>query len=1290
MLDEAMQRIQEAKRTRQTVLDLSAMDLTELPEEVCEMTWLTGLILVSNQLSSLPESIGNLTRLIELRLFGNRLTALPESIGRLRALTILDLGYNRLTALPESIGDLTALEDLNLTHNNLVRLPDTLVDLRALTVLDLGQNDLEALPEAIGNLTELALLDLEGNDLRELPESVGSLTLLLELDLSANRLTALPESVGGLASLWRLDFNGNRLTELPESIGELRKLTELNCSSNNLGYLPDSICGLAHLIELDLDANDLSALPERIGDLGRLTGLGLHNNRLTALPSSFGDLTALTEIGLIGNRITSLPDSITRCTAVEEIHLLGNRLERLPESIGDLTAVRVLSLRDNDLQCLPESIGNLTALEDLDAWGCTLDALPESIGSLSSLVQLNVAFNRISEVPESIGNLTALTKLDLSFNQVALLPDSIGGLTALTVLDLRSNELSSLPESIGNLVELRTLDANENALSALPESIGNLDSLRKLNLERNHLSALPSTLARLPGLTELPVGGNPFSPEVAAVSDSGHEGLMTFLKEIATDGVDVREAKLVVVGEGAVGKSTLLAAMMGEPFEEDRDSTHGIEVKPLVLAEGNSEECVLNAWDFGGQPTYRPTHQLFFTAPAVYLVVWKPRHGPRRDNVEEWIELIRRRAGDEVRVHVVATHGGPKDRFAHIDEASLRQAHGQVIAGFHQIDSRTGEGIEALKAAVRGTASRLPHFERKLPGSWRRFQDSQRRSPEPYLEYGDYLARAAEHGLTETSARTLATVATDLGHWCHYPNIPGLNQLVVLKGDWLSAAVSLVIDDAQTVRDHGLIEHSSLKEIWDDPSNPSHLRDPEKVHRVLLRLMEKYEISYRVSGGHGGRPPTSLIAQLVDPSTPPLDRWEHYGRGLPVQSRILKFSDASGNFHLPEGLIYRLIVRLHQFSLGRERYEQSLHWTGGLVIDHGMHGRALIKLQRNQLMVAVKAVAPEYLLTMIVEEIRAHVGEFWQGVKIHTLVSCGGHCNDPAGSREGQWDLERLFNRRLKGKHEISCGSCDEDVSIQELLSGVAVPSTSEERFASAVTGALDERFDLQAERIRQGGFQSGGEMGNEMTSLITRAESYLQDMLKGLEGEAVHGPRLFTLDLMGRNEADRPSSAAATCKVTLWCEYSRKPVWTFGPDPLEGIYALQMPTEWLFTAASWINAMSVLLNVALPDRTEGMSPYVSQTPWRAIEEQVLYTRHAFIDARQIGREDLTSIGDVRPDMLLRQLHASIRDSGDQGLNFGGLVRVRNRGRYLWVHPRFEAELNPGLPEMGSGSTSDV
>ncbi|WP_112134132.1 leucine-rich repeat domain-containing protein [Glycomyces dulcitolivorans] len=1184
MLDEALRRIQEAKRTKQTVLDLSDLDLTELPEEICELTWLTELDLRDNRLTSLPESIGALTALTKLDLYENRLRALPDSFGHLRSLRVLDLDNSWLTVLPESFGELIALAEL-----------------------DISRNDLEAIPDSIGNLTALTELILHGNDLRALPESIGRLANLRVLELHGNDLKALPETLGNLVGLTELTINSNRLASLPESIGNLTKLSRLNLSEN----------------------------------------------RLTELPETIQDLTELTALDLTGNRLVALP-----------------------EGIGRLTALTSLLLRDNDLRSLPDSIGKLTLLTSLTFWDNDIEALPDSIGDLTDLTEFDPSFNRLASLPESIGNLTELTSLDLSNNRLASLPESIGNLTRLTRLHLNYNRLTRLPESIGALFALATLDLNGNELPALTDTIGNLTSLTTLQLDGNTLRSLPESIAALPRLTKFSAERNPLPPEMAAAQSSHVDGLMTFLKEVASDGVAVREAKLVLVGEGAVGKSTLLSAMLGEPFEADRSSTHGIEVRPLTLSQGTPDECVLNTWDFGGQETYRPTHQLFFTAPAVYLVVWKPRHGPRQDNVEEWIDLIRRRAGDDIRIHVVATHGGPKDRFAHIDEMRLRQAHGDVIVDFHHVDSSTGAGIEDLKAAVQRTAAGLPYFSRKLPGSWRRFQDGLRQAPEPYLEYHDYLVRAAEHGLSEASAKTLATVATDLGHWCYYPDIPGLDQLVVLKGDWLSAAVSLVIDDPETVRNHGLVEHSRLKHIWNDPANPPHLRYPEKVHRVLLRLMEEYEISYRVGGGgHGGRPPTSLIAQLVDPRTPALGEWEDHGRDLPVQTRICKFSDASGNFHIPEGLIYRLIVRLHQFSLGREQYEQSLHWTNGLVIDHGLHGRALIRLERKQLTVSVKAVAPEYFLTMILEEVRSHVAEFWQGVKVHNFVTCGGFCNDPDATGQGQWEVERLFNRRMKGKPEITCTSCDEDVSIRALLSGVAEPAAPNDRLAEVFERVLDSDFVGRSELIWRLAASDRREEHLEASMMLSRNESDFQTMLKALADEAPAGPRILNLEsLPGRRDA-----ASVRFNVLLWCEYSRKPLWQLNSDQNSGVVPVEIPKEWIERSGRWVGAMGILLESvhSLAPGDAAVQPVIQQAPpfRRGAVRNALRVMRPYTEYHEVEMRAGDSVADQ-----LRELHRLIREKDP---TFGGLVRVRTRSGYLWVHPQFEAELNPGLPNMG-------
>ena len=82
-LEEAHKRIEECRRARAETLDLSCLSLTEIPEEVFELTWLRKLDvshfkwvefqLSSGKLQKIPSSIKQLTKLLELNILFNQI-----------------------------------------------------------------------------------------------------------------------------------------------------------------------------------------------------------------------------------------------------------------------------------------------------------------------------------------------------------------------------------------------------------------------------------------------------------------------------------------------------------------------------------------------------------------------------------------------------------------------------------------------------------------------------------------------------------------------------------------------------------------------------------------------------------------------------------------------------------------------------------------------------------------------------------------------------------------------------------------------------------------------------------------------------------------------------------------------------------------------------------------------------------------------------------------------------------------------------------------------------------------
>ena len=184
-----------------------------------------------------------------------------------------------------------------------------------------------------------------------------------------------------------------------------------------------------------------------------------------------------------------------------------------------------------------------------------------------------------------------------------------------------------------------------------------------------------------------------------------------------------------------------------------------------VTDPDSGTEITLNGWDFGGQRVYRPTHQLFFSAPAVYLVVWKPREGPQQGFVKEWIKLVKHRE-PEAKILVVATHGGPKERQPDIDRQEIWDLFGKdTVIDFFHVDSKPDEngGATRHRRAQGGDRPRGSqpsrdgaHRSEALAGCARGFEET----GEAYLPLEQVLDICREHKMDEDEARLFVRISS--------------------------------------------------------------------------------------------------------------------------------------------------------------------------------------------------------------------------------------------------------------------------------------------------------------------------------------------------------------------------------------------------------------------------------------------------------------------------------------------------------------------------------------------------
>jgi GTPase SAR1 family protein len=783
------------------------------------------------------------------------------------------------------------------------------------------------------------------------------------------------------------------------------------------------------------------------------------------------------------------------------------------------------------------------------------------------------------------------------------------------VLDLRTNYwrinqeqtiLTELPDSIKELYRLTILYLSYNQLTALPESLGQLTQLRELYINNNQLTDIPISIANLDYLYYIDISHNPLNPELAAAYEQGLDAVKAYLRAKA-DSIILNEAKLILIGEGEVGKSCLLGALRGDPWEEGRPTTHGIEIKTLAVTDqASGKELTLNGWDFGGQRVYRPTHQLFFSAPAVYLVVWKPREGPQQGFVREWIQLVKRREPD-AKILVVATHGGPQQRQPDIDRQELWDCFGKdTVLDFFFVESKPDadggrRGIEELKREIAKTAVALPEVGRSVPKSFQQVRHDLQAIGKPFLPLEQVLAVCRDRSMDDETARLFITISHRLGHLIHYEHDPALRDLVILKPDWLATAISFVLDDEATRNRQGLVRLSRLSQLWNDAAREAEFRYPAELHPVFLRLMERFDLSYRAAepGAKNESDPLSLIAQLVR-DTRPQERLEQEwpaqpGAGDIEQRQICRIVDDKSQSANAEGLFYQLIVRLHKYSLGRADHCRSVHWQRGLLLDDDYNGRALLEHKGNDVHITVRAPYPERLLDRLTSEVKYLVEDAstgWHGLRCNVMVPC---LLPPC---PGLFEIRKLIENKKRGRPEQPCPLCNEWQNIDELLRNAPSdkPILLEQLQAefAVVNGKLD-KMDVTTSRI------------------LSQIDKSFSDLLHVLLDEAKEGPRLFSLSPVDPGFLSKPKWISQKFRLVLWCEHSRLPLPLLnGEGSKQGVYELEFPRQWVTNAAPFLKTLTATLSLVLPSAVSGIKLALDDPGYKAIEEQLGFGKDCF------------------------------------------------------------------------------
>ena len=608
----------------------------------------------------------------------------------------------------------------------------------------------------------------------------------------------------------------------------------------------------------------------------------------------------------------------------------------------------VLYLSNLGLTKLPPEIFQLTSLERLEFDNNQLSTLPPEIGQLRNLKELNLTNNQLCSLPQEIGRLTKLTRLYLANNQISMLPPGIGQLTALTQLYLTNNLVNTLPMEIGRLTELRELSLSHNRLSKLPPVIGQLTKLIYLYLHNNQLSMLPLELEHLKALEGLFLHDNPglclsvevLGPAWQEINNNRHIKpanpkaiLDYYFSQHTTAARPLNEVKMMLVGRGGAGKTSLVERLMRGTFNKWQESTTGIALQDWRLHCPGGDDVTVHVWDFAGQVIAHATHQFFLSARSVYVLVLTAREDSQREDAEYWLRLIRAFGSeDSVTSKVLVALNKSGTAPVRLDREALREKY-PFIVGFMETDCETGQGIAELKAKLAEIIGSDASVREKTGADYFKVKEElQKRWKDQHTNYLDYAVFeevCAAVGVTDKERqRIMARNLHRLGLALNYGDDDRLRDTTVLNPHWVTDGIYLLLREAPNNRAELSLEAACRK------------LPKEDTRRVmfLIRLMQKYDLAFPLKEDEQ----LWLVPQALADSQPALDpEWQG-------EATRLRWTYAA----LPEGLVPRFITRTHTLSEGLPR------WLNGTLLELGL-ARAVVRADVTDRRITATILGPE-------------------------------------------------------------------------------------------------------------------------------------------------------------------------------------------------------------------------------------------------------------------------------------------------------------------------------------------
>ena len=407
------------------------------------------------------------------------------------------------------------------------------------------------------------------------------------------------------------------------------------------------------------------------------------------LADGVSDLAPLTDL----KKLQSFDCSDTRVSNLSPLATLYalTSIDCARTQVRDLSPLAALYPLTS-IDCSGTQISDLAPLNDLralESFSCpgtqVSDLAP--LTPLHALTRIDCSRTRVGDL-SPLAALHALVQIDCSGTQVSDLAP-LGALRALTRFGCSETQVSDL-SPLAEITSLSSISANHLTLAGTSVQILHLPVLEDFYCYRGRLRGAPAEILS------------------HDQNDNCLPRIRAHFQDLAEGEVESRDVKLMILGNGCVGKTQLSRRLRDRSYDNALASTHGIIVELFDLRRGDQTDFArVHIWDFGGQDIYHGAHALFLRANAVFVLVWPEFESGaqahdgltfRNYPLRYWVDYVRQLGGNDAAVLIVQTRcDSQRDRRASpVPDDELREVFGAGYCEILQFSALNDRGLSGL------------------------------------------------------------------------------------------------------------------------------------------------------------------------------------------------------------------------------------------------------------------------------------------------------------------------------------------------------------------------------------------------------------------------------------------------------------------------------------------------------------------------------------------------------------------------------------------------------------------